>query len=144
MDYMYVLPSTKNGNYCVFMVVDWFSKMVVLTPCKKSIIVKAIPNLFFELVWVHFGLPQTIISNRDSRFLSTFWASLWSFKDTKLTKSTSFHPQTNGQMEVVNRMIVHISRIYNSKHPWTLDEILPDVQHRYNRALHSSTSHNPF
>ena len=41
-------------------------------------------------------------------------------------------------------MIVHILRMYNSKHPRTWDEILPYVQHSYNRALHSSTSHNPF
>jgi hypothetical protein len=64
--------------------------------------------------------------------------------DTKLTKSTAFHPQTDGQTEVVNRMIVHILCMYNSKHPCTWDESLPYVQHSYNRALHSSTSHNPF
>jgi hypothetical protein len=64
--------------------------------------------------------------------------------DTKLTKSTAFHPQTDGQTEVVNRMIVHILRMYNSKHPRTWDESLPYVQHNYNQALHSSTNHNPF
>jgi len=64
--------------------------------------------------------------------------------DTKLTKSTAFHPQTDGQTEVVNRMIVHILHMYNSKHPRTWDESLPYVQHSYNRALHSSTNHSPF
>jgi hypothetical protein len=34
--------------------------------------------------------------------------------------------------------------MYNSKHPRTWDESLPYVQHSYNRALHSSTDHNPF
>ena len=64
--------------------------------------------------------------------------------DTKLTNSTSFHPQTDGQIEVINKMIVHILRMYNSKHPRTWDESLPYVRHSYNRALHSSTNHNPF
>jgi hypothetical protein len=64
--------------------------------------------------------------------------------DTKLTQSTAFHPQIDGQTEVVNRMIVHILWMYNSKHPRTWDENLPYVQHSYNRALHSSTSHSPF
>jgi hypothetical protein len=41
-------------------------------------------------------------------------------------------------------MIVHILGMYNSKHPHTWDESLPYVQHSYNRALHSSTSHSPF
>jgi hypothetical protein len=95
-------------------------------------------------VWVHFGIPQTIISDRDNRFLNTFWSSLWSLLDTKLTKSTAFHPQTDDQTEVVNQMIVHILRMYNSKHPCTWDESLPYVQHNYNRALHSSTDHSPF
>jgi hypothetical protein len=63
--------------------------------------------------------------------------------DTKLTKSTSFHPQTGGQTEVVNKMIVDIFHMYNSNHPHTWDESLPYVQHSYNRALHSSTDHNP-
>jgi hypothetical protein len=41
-------------------------------------------------------------------------------------------------------MIVHILRMYNSKHPRTWDEILSYVQHSYNRSLHSSTGHSPF
>ena len=64
--------------------------------------------------------------------------------DTNLTKSIAFHPQIDGQTEVINRMIVHILRMYNSKHPRTWDENLPYVQHSYNRALHSSTNHSPF
>ena len=64
--------------------------------------------------------------------------------DTNLTKSIAFHPQTDGQTQVVNRMIVHILRTYNSKHPCTWDESLPYVQHSCNRALHNSTDHSPF
>jgi hypothetical protein len=60
------------------------------------------------------------------------------------TKSTAFHPQTDFQTEVVNRVIVHILSMYNSKHPHTWDESLPYVQHSYNRALHNSIDHNPF
>jgi len=48
--------------------------------------------------------------------------------DTKLTKSTTFHPQTDGEREVVNRMIVHIMRMYNSKKTHTWDEIIPYIQ----------------
>ena len=76
--------------------------------------------------------------------MSTFLLSLWSMLDTKLTKCTTFHPQTDGQIEVVNKIIVHILCMYKSKHPHTWDEILPYVQQNYNRIIHSSTSHNPF
>jgi hypothetical protein len=144
MDYMSGLPSTKRGNDCVFVVADRFSRMKILATCKKNITAEATTKLFFERLWVHFGIPQTIISDRDSRFPSTFWSRLWSLLDTKFTKSTTFHPQTDGQIEVINRMIVHILCMYNSKHLCTWDESLPYVQHSYNRALHISTDHNHF
>ena len=132
MDYMSGLPSTKHGIECVFMVVYRFSKMAIMAACKKNIKAEATVKLFFERVWVHFGIPQFIISYRESRFLSTFWSNLWSMLDTKLTKSTTFHPQTDGQTEVVNRMIIHIMCMYNSKHPRTWDESRPYVKHSYN------------
>jgi hypothetical protein len=112
MDYRSSLPSTKQGNDCVFVPVDRFSKMAIMDACKKSITAEATTKLFFERVWVHFGIPKAIISYRDSHFLNTLWLSLWSslqsLLDTNLTKSTAFHPQTDGQTEVVNQMIVHI------------------------------------
>jgi hypothetical protein len=69
-----------------------FSKMAILIACKKKITTIDIAKLFFERVWIHFWIPQTIIFDRENRFLSTFWSSLLSLLDTKLTKSTSFHP----------------------------------------------------
>jgi hypothetical protein len=127
MDYMSGLPSTKRGNDCVFVVVECFSKMAILVACNKSITTEATTKLFFERVWVHFGIPQTIVSDWDSQFINTFWLSLWSLLDTKLTKSMSFHPQIDGQTKVVNRMIVNILRMYNSKNPHTWDESLPYI-----------------
>jgi hypothetical protein len=144
MNYMSSLPSTKHGNDYVFVVVDQFSKMEILVPCKKSITTKATTKIFFTHVWVHFGLPKTIIFDCGSRFLSTFWSSLWSMMDTNITKSTAFHPDTDRQTKVVNRMIFHIPQMYNSKNPCTWDENIPYVQHNYKRALHNSIGHNPF
>jgi hypothetical protein len=72
MDYMCVLPSTKHGNECVFVIVDQFSKMAIFTPYKKSIIFEATVNLFFEIFWVHFELPHIVISDHDRILLCTF------------------------------------------------------------------------
>jgi hypothetical protein len=125
MDYMSGLSSTRWGNECLFVVVDCFSKMSILATCKKIIMTEDTAKIFFEQVWVHFGIPQTIISDSYSWFLNTFWLILWSLLDTKITKSISFHPKTDGQTEVINRMIMHIMHMYNSKNPFTWDEILP-------------------
>jgi hypothetical protein len=144
MDYIFFLLSTKHDNDSSFVVVDRFSKMDIITACKKSITSTNTAKLFFEWVQIHFGIPHTITLDRDNRFLNTFWLSLWLVLDTKLTKSTTFHPQIDGKKEVVNRMIVHILRMYNSKHLCTWDDSLPYVQHNYNMSLHSSTDHSPF
>jgi hypothetical protein len=76
MDYMLGLLSTKRGNDCVFLVVNHFSKMVILVAWKKSITIEAIAKLFFERIWVHFGIPKIVVSDWDIRFLSTFCSSL--------------------------------------------------------------------
>jgi hypothetical protein len=66
VDYMSGLPSTKRGNDCVFVVVDHFSKMTIIAVYKKNITVEATTKIFFERVWVHFGIPQTIILDHDN------------------------------------------------------------------------------
>jgi hypothetical protein len=76
MDYMSGLPSTKRGNDCVFLVVDRFSKIEIMAACKKNITAKATTKIFFKHVWVHFGIPQTIVSDQDSQFLNTLWLIL--------------------------------------------------------------------
>ena len=106
MDFMSGLPTTKHGHDCVYVVVDRFSKIAILLACRKAISAKETTQLFFEHVWVHFGLPKSIILDRDSQLLSKFWSSLWEMIDTKLTKSTAFYRQIDGQTEVVNQMII--------------------------------------
>jgi len=64
--------------------------------------------------------------------------------DTKLKRTTSFHPHTNGKTKVVNMTVVHALRIYNSNHPNTWDESFPYIQHIYNRAMHHSIRVSPF
>ena len=118
--------------------------MAILIACNKRITIEDTANMFFKQVWIHFGILQTIIYDQYIRFLNTFFSSLWSLLDTKPTKSTSFHPQTDGQIKVVNKMIVHILHMYKSKNICRWDESLSYVQHNYNMALHSSNDHRPF
>lgn len=66
MNYMSNNHSINHGNEYVFVIVDIFSKMAILTSHKKSIIAETTTKLFFEKAWVHFGVPKTIISDYDS------------------------------------------------------------------------------
>src|ERR1700732_1137440 len=100
--------------------------------------------MFFEYVWKYFGLPDSIISDRDVRFCNHFWNSLWGMIDTRLKKSITFHLQTDGQTEVVNRTLVHMLRGYNFKHPKTWEDSLPYLQFAFNRSVHSSSGKSSF
>lgn len=93
---------------------------------------------------MYFGIPKSIILDRDIRFLSAFWTALWEKMNPRLKRSTTFHPQTDGQIEVVNRALVHLLRGYNQKHPRTWDENFIYAQHPFNREVHTSTSKSPF
>jgi hypothetical protein len=92
MDFVGGLPMTKGGHDYLYVVVDRFNMMCILMPCKKNIIAHQTTNLSFHNVWVHFGLPTSIISDGYTRFLEDFWTSLWRMMDTKLKRITSFHP----------------------------------------------------
>jgi hypothetical protein len=85
------------------------------------------------------GLPRTIVSDRDAKFLSYFWKTLWCKLGTKLLFSTTCHPQTDGQTEVVNRTLSTLLRAIIRKNIKTWEECLPHVEFEYNRTVHSAT-----
>jgi hypothetical protein len=108
MDFVGGLPMSKIGHDDLNVMVDRFNKMCILILCKKHVTTEHTTHMLFANVWVHFGLPTSIISDRDSRFLGKFWSHLWELMDTKLKKSTTFHPWKNGQTKVVNIIVVHL------------------------------------
>jgi hypothetical protein len=138
MDFVLGLPRTKKGRDSIFVVVDRFSKMGHFIPCLKTDDSSNVPESFFrEIIRLH-GIPNKIVSDRDVKFLSHLWRSLWNKLGTKLLFSTTCHPQTR-QTEVVNRTLSTMLRVVLDQNLRRWEDCLPHVEFAYNHATHSST-----
>jgi hypothetical protein len=137
MDFLSGLPTTQKKHDAIWVVVCQFRKMALFIPCTKTTTTMQTTKFYFCHVCPHFGLPSSIISDRDSLFLSTFWRTIWALFGFHLKFSTAFHPRTDGQTEVANRVLVHSLRTHFG-HNKQWDNYLHILQYSDNKETHSS------
>jgi hypothetical protein len=144
IDFVLGLPRTKRGMDSIFVVVDHFSKMAHFIPYHKSDNASHAADLFFtEIIRLH-GVPNTIVLDRDAKFLSHFWRTLWFKLETKLLFFTTCHPQTDGQNEVVNCTLSTMLWAILKTNLKLWEECLPHIEFAYNRSIHSTMKVSPF
>src|SRR6185295_4489635 len=144
MDLIVSLPKTKDGHDAIVVFVDKLSKMVHFVATKTSITAPELAKIFFDNVFKLHGMPEGIISDRDPKFTSLFWKALFKCMGTKLSMSTVFHPQSDGQTERANRTLEQMMRNWVNYKQDNWDLQLAAVEFACNNAKQSSTSISPF
>nr|GEU49461.1 Gag protease polyprotein [Tanacetum cinerariifolium] len=106
MDFVTGLPQTKRRHDAIWVVVDRLTKSAHFLPIRKDYSVSRLAEIFQqEIIRLH-GTPSAIVSDRDPRFASRFWKGLQKAWGTRLKFSTAFHPQTDGQRNIITNSLV--------------------------------------
>jgi len=144
MDLITHLPKTKSNNDAIAVFVDRFSKTAIFISCCTTCTAPELAQMFFTHVFRVHGLPKSIVSDRDSRFTSLFWTSLFGLLGTSLDMATAYHQQTDGQSERTIQTLEQYLRMYTSKSQDDWDELLYHAEFAYNSTKSSSTHLSPF
>jgi len=111
MDFIVGLP--KSDVYTKrWVIVDRFSKMAHFIPLRTEEHIKELAWTFVKEMWRLHGLPESIVCDRDTRFMSKFWTSRMHLLQVKLNLSPAFHPESDGETERVNQTLEQYLRSY--------------------------------
>lgn len=144
MDLITSLPQSRSGFDAVVVFVDRLSKMIHAVATHTTCTASELARLMLREVARHHGLPRSIVSDRDPRFIAHFWRSLWDMLRTQLHMSTSYHAQSDGQTERANRTLEDALRSYVNAQQDDWDELLPLLEMAYNSSIQASTGFSPY
>lgn len=137
-------PPPSKGKIVVMVVVDRLSKYGHFVGLPTHFSSQIVASAFVqEVVRLH-GIPTEIVSDRDPRFLSSFWKEVYRLQGTTLSMSTAYHLQTDGQTEALNRCLEMYLSCYASDHPTSWMLFLPWAEYWYNTSYQTAAQMTPF
>lgn len=143
MDFIPDLPMSSGYNN-VLVIIDKLTKYAIFTPCTTNIDEKETAKIFFDKVYMKYGMPKRVISDRDTRWSRSFWKSLTTLMGSRRALTTSHHPQADGQSEVLNQFLEVGLRTFVGplRDDWA--DSLDGFAHSYNSGVQRSTGASPF
>lgn len=143
MDFIDGLPPSF-GKTVILVIVDRFSKAAHFLALRHPYTASSVAQLFLDNFFKLHGFPRSIVSDRDAVFVSDFWQELFQLQGCKLNLSTAYHPQSDGQTEIVNKCLETYLRCMTSDKPQMWSKWLPLAEYWYNTTYHSAALTTPF
>ena len=143
MDFIVKLP-ISHGYDSIWVVCDRLTRAAHFVPCKESMTASELGWLFLDRIFRLHGIPDSIISDRGSIFVSKFWTELTTLLQIDHRASTAYHPQTDGLTERTNQTLETYLRAYCSYQQDDWVDYLPVAEFAFNNAENSSTKQTPF
>ena len=144
IDFITKLPESQGYNSILTITDHDCTKVAVFIPCNEEINAEGTAALYIKHVFMHFGLPSKIISDRDPRFASKFTRELCRIVGIEQNISTAYHPRTDGQSERTNQWLETFLRFVTDykQHDWAA--YLPIAQFAHNNWPSDTTRKSPF
>lgn len=140
MDFVTGLPKSK-GSEVIWVIIDRFSRYDHFLALYHLITAKGLAHTFFENIYKLYGLPESILSDRDN---SKFWHTLFKISETRLNTSSSYHPQSDGSTERVNQYLEHCLRSMTCQNPKNWASWLTAAEWWYNTTFQTSINSTPY
>lgn len=143
MDFIRGLPKSK-GKSVVMVVVDRLTKYAHFCALSHPFNAITVATAFMETIQKLHRTPKIIVSNRDPIFIANFWTKLFSCWGTQLAHSSSYHPQSDGKTEIVNKCLEGYLRCFVSDKRTQWVKWLNLAEWWYNTSFHMATKMSPF
>ena len=144
MDFVTGLPVSKNGYNAIWVIVDRLSKAAVFIPMRDDWEMSQLAAAYVKHVVKKFGIPSSIISDRDPRYMSEFWDTMQREFGTQLRFSTAYHPMTDGQTERTIQTLEDMLRACVLQFQGSWVDRLDLIEFSYNNSYHASIRAAPF
>ncbi|GMF29025.1 unnamed protein product [Phytophthora fragariaefolia] len=144
MDFITDLPTTKRAVNAIWVVVDRLTKRCHFVPTTKKVTAEGVARLFIDHIWKLHGMPTSIVSDRDRKFVSAFWQHVFKSIETKLCMTVAHRAQGDGQTERMNRTLEEYLRCFVSPLQDDGDIHLANAEFAVNSTVNSSTKLAPF
>jgi hypothetical protein len=143
MDFITGLPNSE-GKSVIMVIVDRLTKYTHFCALSHPFKASTVATAFIETVQKLYGIPKIIVSDRDPIFTGHFWTELFSCLGTQLAHSSSYHPQSDGQTEIVNKCLEGYLRCFVSDKQTQWFKWLALAEWWYNTSFHTATKMTPF